>query len=477
VDFSSPQYWLTRVCFQRCLAFLYLIGFLIAANQYLALVGENGITPARLMMKRVSFLQAPGLCWFDCSDRFITALIWAGVALASFALTGFSERYGMLVSAAVWFLLWVLYSSLVSAGGVFYGFGWEMLLLEAGFLGIFLGSRAVRPPAVVMWLIVWVVFRVMFGAGLIKVRGDACWRDLTCMYYHYQSQPLPNPLSWYLHHLPRWFHRLEVLFNHFVELIVPFFLFAPRPICYWAGGLTILFQGILILSGNLSWLNYLTIVLCIPCFDDRFLARLFRASVPETAPAPVFHQVAVVMLAMLVLILSVAPVLNMLAPGQQMNASFDAFRLVNTYGAFGSITRERNEIVIEGTDDETPDATTAWREYEFKAKPGDVRAMPPIVSPYHYKIDWQMWFAAMGPWQQYPWFPPLLQKLLQGDKPVLSLLGRNPFPVQPPKYIRARLYRYEFTDWDDRSGNWWKRTLLGEYFPPVSLRDFRPAEE
>lgn len=476
MDPSSPQYWLTRVCFQRCLAFLYFIGFLIAANQYLALVGENGITPARLFLKRVSFLDAPGLFSFHCSDAFMTAMIWCGLGLAVFALSGFSERYGMIVSVLVWFSLWVLYSSLVSGGGIFYGYGWEMLLLEAGFLAIFLGSREVRPSPIVMWLIVWVAFRVMFGAGLIKLRGDACWRDLTCMFYHYETQPLPNPLSWYFHHLPRGFHKFEVLFNHFIELVVPFFLFAPRPLCYVAGGLTILFQGILILSGNLSWLNYLTIVLCIPCFDDRFLWRIFRTSVPDTVPASVPHQVAVVVLAMLVVLLSISPVMNMLNPGQAMNASFDSFRLVNTYGAFGSITRERNEIVIEGTDSDSPDTAAVWHEYEFKAKPGDVHEMPAIVSPYHYKIDWQMWFAAMSSYEYHPWFPPFIQKLLQGDEAVLSLLGRNPFPDRPPKYIRARLYRYEFTDVGDKSGSWWKRRLVGEYLPAVSLRNFRAPD-
>jgi hypothetical protein len=187
--------------------------------------------------------------------------------------------------------------------------------------------------------------------------------------------------------------------------------------------------------------------------------------------------VAVVVLAMLVLLLSVAPVMNMLKPGQAMNASFDPFRLVNTYGAFGGITRERNEVIIEGTESDSPGPDAAWREYEFKAKPGDIRAMPPIVSPYHYKIDWQMWFAAMSPYQYHSWFPPFIQKLLQGDQPVLSLLGRNPFPNHPPKYIRARLYRYEYTDWGDKTGNWWKRTLVDEYLPPVSLQNFRPREE
>ncbi len=464
----------TRLLLQRSLAFLYLTGFLIAANQYLPLLGENGIQPIPAFLEQITFWDVPSLIWLWPKDGFITAIIWAGIAVAAFAISGFSERLGHAVLIATWSLLWLLYLSLVNVGQVFYGFGWEMLLLETGFLAIFLGSEKVRPPVAVLWLVLWLAFRVMFGAGLIKLRGDPCWWDLTCMFYHYESQPMPNPLSWYFHHTPAWFHKAEVLFNHFIEIVVPFFFFAPRRLRYAAGGLTILFQSILILSGNLSWLNYLTIVLCIPCFDDRLLARFFRRPAPEHARVSSARQVALALLMMLVGLLSIMPVLNMISPRQAMNASFDPLHLVNTYGAFGSVTRERNEIIIEGTDSEMPDETAPWREYEFKGKPGDPAQMPPLVSPYHYKLDWQMWFAAMGPYQYQPWFVPFVSKLLQGDRAVLGLLSRNPFGSHPPKHIRARLYRYRFTPPGDPSGNWWRRELLGEYLPPVSIRPAVP---
>src|SRR3989449_480615 len=245
----------TRFWFQRALAGIYLMAFLIAANQFIPLLGEHGLLPVRLYLPLTSFAQAPSLFWWDPSDRFVTTAIWCGVGLSVLALTGLSERWNSLFSASVWLLSWVLYLSLVNVGQVFYGFGWEMILLETGFLAIFLG--AAQPPRLVFWMLLWELFRIMFGAGMIKMRGDPCWRDLTCLYYHYETQPLPNPLSWYFHHFPPWWHRACVLFTHFAELIVPWFLFAPwRRVRAVAGLLTVYFQFTLILSGNLSWLNY-----------------------------------------------------------------------------------------------------------------------------------------------------------------------------------------------------------------------------
>jgi hypothetical protein len=343
------------------------------------------------------------------------------------------------------------------------------MLAESGFLAIFLGSSDTQPPVIVIWLIVWVLFRTMFGAGMIKVRADPCWRDLTCLFYHYETQPLPNPLSWYLHHAPRWFHKAGVLFNHFTELIVPWFYFAPAPLCYWAGAITILFQITLILSGNLSWLNYITIVLCIPCFDDRFLGRVL--SLPHSVPAhlTVSHAMVVIFVTAIVLALSWRPARNLFSRRQLMNASFEPLHLVNTYGAFGAVTRERLEVVIEGTNAEFPDISVDWREYEFKGKPGDVHRAPCILSPYHWKLDWQMWFAAMSAPDLHPWFFALVQRLLEGEQRILCLFAHNPFPGAPPKFIRAGWYRYRFTNPGERG--WWTRTYVAEYLPPMSLRN------
>jgi Lipase maturation factor len=467
MQFAS-DFWLTRFCFQHALGFIYLIAFLVAANQFVPLLGEHGLQPVRRFVRHVPFRRAPSLFHLNCSDRFITATIFCGIALSVFALSGWSESFGLAVSMITWALLWMIYLSLVNVGQTFYGFGWETMLCETGFLAIFLGSSDTRPPVALMWLIVWVLFRTMFGAGMIKMRSDPCWRDLTCLYYHYETQPLPNPLSWYLHHSPQWTHKAGVLFTHFAQLLVPWFYFAPAPICYWAGGLTILFQITLILSGNLSWLNYITIVLCIPCFDDRLLGRLISLphSLPERMSLP--HEIAVICLVVLVLCLSVRPARNLFSRRQLMNASFEPLHLVNTYGAFGAVTRQRLEVVIKGTDAKVLDDTTQWHEYEFKGKPGNVRRRPCTVSPYHWRLDWQMWFAAMSPPNFHPWIFVLVQRLLEGDRKILSLFARNPFPDAPPRYIRADWYRYRFTKPGERA--WWSRTFVAEYLPPMTLR-------
>src|SRR4051812_47245550 len=215
--------YLTRLVFQRALAFIYFIGFSIALNQYIGLLGSHGIEPVQQYIPAISFWLRPSLLFWNYSDTAIRVVSCTGLVLSIFAMSGFSERLGWVVSAVTWFLLWALYLSLVNVGQTFYSFGWEMLLLETGFLAMFLGSARTQPPVIVLWLILWIAFRIMFGAGLIKLRGDPCWRDLTCMMYHYETQPSPNPLSWYFHHTPVWFHKGEVAFNHFVELLVPFF--------------------------------------------------------------------------------------------------------------------------------------------------------------------------------------------------------------------------------------------------------------
>jgi hypothetical protein len=463
----ATEFWLTRFCFQRALGGIYLIAFQIAANQFIPLLGERGLQPVRRFLRYARFQRTPSLFWINCSDRFITVTIWCGIALSTFAVLGWSESFGLVVSMLTWALLWMIYLSLVNVGQAFYGFGWETMLTETGFLAIFLGSSDTRAPVVVMWLIIWVLFRTMFGAGMIKLRSDPCWRDLTCLFYHYETQPLPNPLSWYLHRSPQWAHKAGVLFTHFAQLLVPWFYFAPAPLCYWAGGLTILFQITLILSGNLSWLNYITIVLCIPCFDDRLLTRIVH--VPHSMPANmgVLHAIAVGVLTVIVLALSWRPARNLFSRRQLMNASFETLHLVNTYGAFGAVTRERFEVVIKGTNAEVPDANAEWHEYEFKGKPGDVNRHPCIVSPYHWRLDWQMWFAAMSAPEFHPWIFTLVQRLLEREERILRLFARNPFPNAPPKFIRADWYRYQFTKPGDRG--WWARTYAGEYLPPITL--------
>ncbi len=473
---EATGYWLTRLLLQRGLAFVYLIAFVVAVNQFVPLLGERGLLPVPLFLRTVRFRDSPSLFFLHYSDGLALGMAWLGVGLSVVALSGFSERFGTPVSMAVWGAMWALYLSFVNVGQVFYGFGWETMLLESGFLAIFLGARDVAPPAVVIWMFRWEIFRVMFGAGLIKLRGDPCWRQLTCLAWHYQTQPLPNPLSWFLEKLPMAVHKLGGAFTLFVEVVVPVGYFAPRrlaAVAWAAGALTIAFQGMLILSGNLSWLNYLTIVLAFSCFDDSALRHVLRMHAPELAARPLPYQVALGAVTILVVALSWRPARNLFSSSQLMNASFEPLHLINTYGAFGSVTRERDEIILEGTADSVPTDTSVWKPYEFKAKPGDPSRAPPVVAPYHLRLDWLMWFAAMSSYRYHPWFVNLAAKLLEGDRPVLGLLANDPFPAAQPRWVRARLYRYRFTSREERraTGDWWKRRLIEEYLPPVSLSE------
>jgi Lipase maturation factor len=421
----------------------------------------------------VPFRRAPSLFHLHYSDRFLRVVAWAGVALAAAALAGLPERGPAWLSAAVWLALWALYLSVVNVGQVFYGFGWETLLCEAGFLAVFLGPAGTAPSTLVLWLFRWLLFRVEFGAGLIKLRGDRCWRDLSCLDYHHETQPLPGPLSWFFHHLPRPLHRAEVLANHATQLVVPFGLFAPQPVARVAALVIVVTQCWLLASGNFSWLNLITIVLAFAALDDTWLRAVLPVDPPGRLAAPAgWQQAAVAGLVVLVAVLSVRPALNLVGRRQLMNASFDPLRLVNTYGAFGAITRVRREVVLEGTDDPTPGPDSAWREYHCKAKPGDPGRRPRQVAPYHLRLDWLLWFAAMSSPQAHPWLVTLVTRLLEGDQATRRLLGRpDPFCDHPPAAVRARLYRYRFTTPSERrqTGAWWHRDLVGEYLPPLRL--------
>lgn len=477
---DGTTYWYSRFVFERALALIYLVAFLVAANQFVPLLGERGLLPAARFTQAVPFRASPSLFFFWQSDALFRAAAWSGAALSCLLLLGIPQRGGTIAAAAVWLLLWVLYLSFVNIGQTFYGFGWESLLLEAGFLAIFLGGRTTPPSAWLGWLWAWLLFRIMFGAGLIKLRGDPCWRDLTCLYYHYETQPLPNPLSRWFHLRPHWFQKAGVVFNHVAELVAPWFVAWPRVARLAAGGVMLAFQVTLILSGNLSFLNWLTIVPILACFDDGLLRHVLPAHLVERAARAAAeaepsraYQAAVWGLVAVVALLSVGPARNLLSPGQRMNTSFDRLALVNTYGAFGSVGRLRPEIVFEGTRDASPSDAGEWRAYEFPCKPGDVVRRPCVVAPYQYRLDWQIWFAAMSTPENYPWTLHLVWKLLHNDPGALGLLANDPFREAPPRWIRARLYRYEFTPRDDPSGAWWTRTLVRDWLPPLSADDPR----
>jgi hypothetical protein len=479
------SYWLTRFVIVRLLGFVYAVAFFVAAQQLVPLIGEHGLTPATHFLdvvraqvgsRSAGMLQLPTLFWFGISDRALSIFPWIGLVLSLVVLAGYAN-------ALLLGVLWMMYMSIVHIGQVWYGYGWEIQLLETGFLSIFLCPLLdgrpfpkCRPPILVLWLFRWLGFRIMVGAGLIKLRGDPCWRDLTCLYYHYETQPIPNAISRYLHFGPQWFHKFGTAWNHFIELIVPWFSFWPRMARHIAGVLLVSFQIVLVISGNLSFLNYVTIIPFLACFDDTFLSRLLPNALvrraercaQESQPSRINNTIAIG-LAIVIAYLSFAPVLNLVSGRQLMNYSFNPLDLVNTYGAFGTVGRERDEIIFEGTDDTVITAGTKWKEYEFKAKPGDPNRRPPFVAPYQPRIDWQIWFAAMSSPAEYPWTLHFVWKLLHNDRGTLSLIASNPFPNAPPHYIRARLFRYRFALLDEKA--WWKREPIGEWLPALSVDD------
>jgi Lipase maturation factor len=472
--FSAPEYWLSRLILERGIAVVYVFAFVGAARQFRALIGERGLLPVPNYVARQSFRQAPSIFQVHYSDRFFAVVAWLGAALSAAMAAGLVDLVPLWVLVLLWLLLWVLYLSIVNVGQTWYSFGWESLLLESGFLAIFLGNDRIAPPVLAMWLARLLLFRLEFGAGLIKLRGDSCWRDLTCLYYHHETQPMPGPLSWFFHHLPKPLHRVEVAGNHFAQLIVPFGLFAPQPVASIAGAIVVLTQLWLVVSGNFAWLNWLTILLGCSAIDASSAAAVLPIpKQPALVEAPRWFAALVIVFAVLTLILSYWPVRNMISRRQRMNMSFNSFHLINTYGAFGTIGRTRREVVIEGTDELRLNDQTVWKEYEFKGKPGAVRRVPPQWAPYHLRLDWLMWFAAISPHYAYPWLRPFLVRLLQNDPATLRLLRHNPFPDSPPRYVRALLYRYRFTTGTElrRDHAWWHRTLEGSYLQPIDLAE------
>ncbi len=470
--FVAPEYWLAREILQRGVAAIYVIAFVAAARQFRALIGEHGMLPIPRFVQRVPFRVAPSIFHLRYSDRFFGVVSWFGAALSAAIVAGVANLVPLWAAMAMWLMLWVLYLSIVNVGQRWYGFGWESLLLEAGFVAIFLGNNETAPPLLAILVARWLLFRVEFGAGLIKLRGDPCWRDLSCLDYHHETQPMPGPLSWFFHHLPKALHRVEVAGNHVAQLVVPFALFAPQPVASIAGAIVIVTQLWLVLSGNFAWLNWLTIILALSAIDQSAFASVLPVPEAPGLPGPPRWFAALVIgFAVAPVLVSYWPVRNMISRRQRMNAAFNPYHLVNTYGAFGSVGRIRLEVVIEGTDEGEVTEQTGWKEYGFKGKPGDPHRMPRQWAPYHLRLDWLMWFAALTPAYARDWLGPFVIRLLRNDPPTLRLLRHNPFPDSPPHYVRALLYEYQFTSWREllHERRWWRRTLVDEYLPPIAL--------
>ncbi len=489
--FMTPdaRFVLVRFYLLRVLAIVYLAAFTSSALQNDVLLGDAGLLPARDYLDQAIAKSPPGVSpvrvlptlfhFVEPSTSAMRAVAWIGVACSLALLCGATNAVLNLV-------LWALYLSIVQVGQDFYSFGWEIQLCETGLLAVFLAPvtsvrplSARAPPVVVVWLFRWLVVRVMLGAGLIKLRGDACWTDLTCLQYHYETQPIPGPLSRTFHAMPSWMHAIGVVVNHAVEVVMPLFAFGPRRARLVAGCAFVAFQLVLILSGNLSFLNWLTIVAAIACFDDRAFARITPAwMVAAAARAPKASRASTWTaggFAILVGMLSLQPIANLFSSRQAMNRSYEPLHIVNTYGAFGAVSRERLEVVLEGTESDDLDRDDAWHAYALASKPGPVTRAPTWITPYQRRLDWQMWFLQFGPADESPWFIRLVGKMLEGDRAVLGMFAIDPFDGRPPLWVRARLYRYTYADGEGAEGEpsdaTWHRELVGEYLRPVDRDD------
>jgi hypothetical protein len=477
--------------FLRLLGAIYLLAFWSLGTQIAGLVGDRGILPAHVYMAAVRSWAAaqhigleryqllPTLCWISTSDAFLKGLCYSGAALALLLLAGIAP---ILVLP----ILWLEYLSLSVIGRDFLSYQWDALLLETGLLAIGLAPlqwidrprRRDGPPRVAIWLMLWLLFRLMLGSGLVKLAsGDPTWRGLTALTYHYETQPIPTPAAFYAHQLPVAFQKLSTLATLVIELGTPFLIFGPRRVRLAAFVAFAALQALIAVTGNYAFFNLLAGALCVFMLEDKDTKDgrdVGRAADGVHRAIALAHRALVTALAAIVFPVSAyrfAASVGVLLPGGPLIepvASFiEPFRSVNSYGLFAVMTTTRPEIIVEGSDD-----GERWLPYEFRYKPGDVRRRPPLVAPHQPRLDWQMWFAALGSAREATWFESFCQRLLEGSPDVLGLLGRDPFGGRPPRYVRALLYQYHFADGASRrrDGIWWTRELVGEYLPAISLR-------
>src|SRR5438477_9442734 len=491
-DVRPPAYFVARRWFLRALGLIFLIAFVSLWVQIDVLIGSNGIIPvseflpaARVQLGDRALSILPTLCWFNSSDAFLHFLCGGGVALSLLLIFGIAPALSLIA-------LVVFYLSLTIAGQTFLSFQWDTLLIETGFLSIFLApwrlwSKSRNDPPVSragLFLLKLLLFKLMLMSGVVKLTsGDDSWFDLTALDYHYWSQPLPTALGWWADQSPEWFKKFSVAFCLVAEIIVPFFIWTPRRPRLLACGLLIFLQIVIGATGNYNFFNLLTIALCLLLIDDSSGRRQRGAlqtngetrSVVSHYFADRLSICAAVIVIVITLPLNARLIYSAFRPEEEWSRLLgsvygraEAFRIVNGYGLFREMTKDRREIVIEGSADGID-----WKPYEFKWKPGDLNRAPGWCAPHQPRLDWQMWFAALGSYRQNPWFVQMVISLLHGKPRVAALFERNPFPESPPRYVRATSYRYRFTTSEEhrQTGAWWKRQELGEYLPSVSLED------
>jgi predicted DCC family thiol-disulfide oxidoreductase YuxK len=480
---AKPTYFAATSLFLRLLGVCYFAAFVSLWVQISGLVGSHGILPiasyldwVRAQTGAERYWLLPTLCWLDPGDALLRFLCGGGAVAALSVALGFVPAAGLAVC-------WFFYLSLSVAGQVFLQFQWDLLLLETGLIAILLVSprrlrfgSGVAGSAAAFFLLRWLLFRLMFSSGWVKLASrDPAWRDLTALRYHYETQPLPPWTAWYMHHLPPWFQTASAVFLFFVELVVPFLFFAPRRLRHLACGLTVLLQVLIAATGNYAFFNVLAIALAVLLLDDEAFPRRWRERAAAAAggrgrrawPRWILAPAAVLLLFVSSVEFAATLFRSLPLPGPAVAVVrwFGPLRSANNYGLFAVMTTTRPEIIVEGSDD-----GVTWRAYEFRWKPGDLRRRPRFVAPHQPRLDWQMWFAALGSYEENPWFIQFLGRLLEGSPEVERLLAGNPFPQGPPRYVRAVLYDYRFTTAAERrrTGAWWGREEKGLYCPVLS---------
>ena len=454
--------------FLRIIALMYMAAFASLAVQITGLVGADGILPVQQYLNEVEkglghggLWEIPTIFWFNSSDIALQSVCFAGIAASLAVLFDRFTRIGLLVC-------YILYLSLVQVGQEFTSYQWDMLLLESGFLSLFLTGGS----PIVIFLYRFLLFRFMLMGGVVKLAsGDPTWSNLSALYYHFETQPLPSPLAWHAHHIPHSILLLGTAAVFFIELVVPFCVFMSRPFRLFAAANFIVLQCTIVLTGNYNFFNLLTIALCVFLFQDsdirpllgtRLSVRILdKASVPSSITHLSAGTMALFSLAVCGALLWMTNTHQRpVQPFYGMAKIASTFSLVNGYGPFAVMTIERREIIVEGSND-----GQNWLAYEFKFKPGELHKPLSWNIPHQPRLDWQMWFAALGDWHSNPWFLRFIRKLGEGSGPVLALLQHNPFPSHPPKYLRATFYRYRFSTWEEKAtnGEVWQRELLGPY--------------
>lgn len=468
--FINPEatYIVGQWVFIKLLGLSYLIAFWSLYVQVLGLYGSHGIIPLSEVFQGIKkgkgfshYYYTPSIFWFSTSDRMLRWTAMAGIIGSILVLAGVAV-------SLLLFVLFILYLSYVSVCIYFLSFQWDVLLLEVGFAGFLFSLQT--PPLPIAVFLMWVIlFRFMFSSGVVKfLLGSQEWRNLSAMEYHYETQPIPNRIAYFFHHQPKAIAHFSTVAVFLFEIVLPFFIFTTPELRVFTFIIMVLLQLLIMFTGNFAFFNLLTLALCFTLVDDSYVpwAKDYLSSSITTPDLATSFFVSIA--AMIMIVLNFFQLIELFRPLpfiDRILRVINPFFLVNRYGLFSFMTTRRYEIVVEGSND-----GETWQAYEFKWKPGDLKVAPPQVAPHQPRLDWQMWFAALGQARQNPWFTRLIFRLLEGSPDVLKLIKYNPFPDAPPKYIRALLYDYHFTDNKRRkeTGEWWQRKYIGLYLPPVS---------